>query len=252
MIVYRLISPSGKSYIGLTTRELSVRWGEHVSAWLAAKKRGGRKNKLQCAMDKYEPREWRQEILFETEDSEVLATMEVFNIIKYDTVNNGYNINPGGDLGSYGREYDDEHREALALSKKAWWDSPRADGFRQALQKRMSSDNPSKPGNIPFNKGLKHRPETIQKIAEGSKKSWDEASEERRARAGQRAFAMGKANKGHKRHAKTWLVTDPLGNKFEVQDLPTFVREKNLKYTTLVAGFQSNGYRAKKKGPEGP
>jgi predicted GIY-YIG superfamily endonuclease len=87
MIVYKLTSPSGKCYIGITSRTLEQRFNSHIAAW-----KGNRKSKLYSAFDKHPPKTWTKEVLSETATTE---TEKEF-ITKFNSIEEGYNIHFGG------------------------------------------------------------------------------------------------------------------------------------------------------------
>lgn len=91
--IYRLVSPSEKSYIGFTTRHPLDRWHEHKRY---AKR--GCKGKLYNAIRKYQPENFTLELLYRGEDTEhTLKVMESYFIEKYKAQTSlGYNLCKGG------------------------------------------------------------------------------------------------------------------------------------------------------------
>lgn len=91
-LIYKLTSPSGKSYIGMTLRTMEQRMKEHC------------RNDSKCtflvhAINKYGFNSFTQEILWEGEDART-SDMEREMINKHDTlVPNGYNLRSGGGRG---------------------------------------------------------------------------------------------------------------------------------------------------------
>lgn len=114
--IYKLTSPSGKSYIGKTSRSLIIRFREHISAWKTKKF----KSKLYNAFDKYNPSLWSKEIIFETTDKNIIYDKEDEYIKKYDTIKNGYNILLGGTKGSTGMKFKftEEHKRKISIALK--------------------------------------------------------------------------------------------------------------------------------------
>jgi group I intron endonuclease len=89
--IYSLISPSGKRYIGQTTRCIEKRFDEHCR----------RKDSLYLynAIEKYGPKSFQKEILLECEN-EMLDVHEINFIKEFNTLYpNGYNIRTGGSSG---------------------------------------------------------------------------------------------------------------------------------------------------------
>src|SRR4051812_8514626 len=102
MLIYKLISPSNKLYIGKTKYDsFNDRWRQHVTLWKKLTKTKNYKDaptKLLYAFDKYPPREWTHEILLEGYYTiEELNQKEIEAIEQYDTIAVGYNITKGGD-----------------------------------------------------------------------------------------------------------------------------------------------------------
>ena len=95
-IIYKYISPSGKCYIGQTIREKERR------TRFLNKKGKYSSLKIDSARNKYGPEAFSYEVLFkyESDNKEVLLDIlnekEVFYINEYNSVNMGYNCQPGG------------------------------------------------------------------------------------------------------------------------------------------------------------
>ncbi len=90
-LVYRALFPSGKSYIGVTTRDFETRKTEHLCHGKS------RNNKFHNAIKKYGPESILWEILIEVEESD-LSTQEIKFIQQYDAYKNGYNSTLGGEI----------------------------------------------------------------------------------------------------------------------------------------------------------
>lgn len=93
MIVYKLTSPSGKCYIGITKRPLNIRISDHKHRAIKCHSH----LKIHCAIRKYGINNFKIEILSEDGNSE----LEKYYIKKFDSIKNGYNISPGGEYGLY-------------------------------------------------------------------------------------------------------------------------------------------------------
>lgn len=131
-VVYCLISPSCKTYIGQTKRNLNKRLYEHET-------------REDCiliynAIQKYGIDNFTCEILYESDDSDKINEMETYFIKELNTLHpNGYNIRTGGVLNSkhceasrekmrqsklgsknfnFGKPRTSETREKISLSKK--------------------------------------------------------------------------------------------------------------------------------------
>lgn len=94
-LVYKHTSMrSGKSYIGITSRSMEVRWREHVTA--SAHTCYHFHNAIQL----YGSENWLHEILHTDIDTlEEAKVLEKVYIKKYDTFENGYNSTVGGSCG---------------------------------------------------------------------------------------------------------------------------------------------------------
>ena len=91
-IIYKITSPSGKSYIGQTQRSLKVRIVQHTG-------RGSSCSILKAAITKYGWQNMKTEILLEC-DNEHLPMYERHFIQAYDTFGpHGYNATSGGEVG---------------------------------------------------------------------------------------------------------------------------------------------------------
>ena len=90
--VYELIFPNGKRYIGLTRQELNKRWNNG--------KGYKRQGKISEAIKQFGWENIKKNIVKDGLSAQEGAKLEQELIKKYDTINNGYNIMKGGDLGS--------------------------------------------------------------------------------------------------------------------------------------------------------
>lgn len=117
MIVYRVSSPNGKSYIGATTFSLQQRKVKHLSA-----ARCGSKLKFHKAIRKYGDKlNW--EILAKTDCKNRAVELERLYIEKFDTLKNGYNGTLGGEgvLGLHaflGKTHSEEYKRKMSKIMK--------------------------------------------------------------------------------------------------------------------------------------
>lgn len=92
--LYKLTSPSGKSYIGITSKTFDERWSKHVEHSLGKRDNGA----LYGAMRKYGIDSFTKEVLSYSDDWSELCRMEITAIAQHSTLApNGYNISSGGD-----------------------------------------------------------------------------------------------------------------------------------------------------------
>lgn len=118
-VIYKLTSPSGKSYIGQT-----INFKERYSVYRRRKKNSIGK-RLYHALNKYNGIEnFEVEILTKViitenviELREKLKELEIFYIKEYDTFNSGYNLTIGGE-GALGRVLSEETKEKISKANK--------------------------------------------------------------------------------------------------------------------------------------
>lgn len=117
-IIYRYISPSGKSYIGQTTNEVYRR-----RMWFGKGRYTGGKSKIDRARKKYGPDNFIYEVLLRNQYSSIetatldLNKWETYYIGYYNTYKNGYNSTLGGD-GSRGYTPSVETLQKISKSLK--------------------------------------------------------------------------------------------------------------------------------------
>lgn len=169
MIIYRLISPSGKSYIGKTKFTVEKRIKTHVYNWRA--KRG--RSKLHIAFNKYAPPNisqfclenrindesvivswrsgnWIVQVVCQCSSVEELNKKERELINIYDSISNGYNLCLGGEGGS--RVCSNETRKKLSEANR---------GKRKSLEQRHRMSE--------ARKGYRPSEKTRQKMSESQK-----------------------------------------------------------------------------------
>ena len=117
-IIYRYISPSGKSYIGQTTNEVYRR-----RMWFGKGRYTGGRSKIDRARKKYGPENFTYEVLLRNQYSSIEAATldlnkwETYYIGHYDTYKNGYNSTLGGG-GSRGYTQSIETLQKISKSLK--------------------------------------------------------------------------------------------------------------------------------------
>lgn len=140
--IYRLISPSGKSYIGQTHCQFDSRWGGHLyhfNKWKAREKRTA--HKLYNAFNKYDPSLWERKILQVVETQKEADELEKKFIMEFDTLDNGYNCQAGGKIRGGSYHLSEEHKAAIAASKRGKKRAP----FSEQARKNMSAGSKGKP-----------------------------------------------------------------------------------------------------------
>lgn len=129
--IYRLIFPNNKSYIGITSRPMKRRLGEHKNQ----SKTG--KLKIHSAIQKYGFDNVQCVILMQTSNKNECYSKEVEYIAQYNTKKSGYNSSIGGERGAYGCVRSLETRKKISETKRKkpyrWRDNP------EALERRVKA-----------------------------------------------------------------------------------------------------------------
>lgn len=120
--LYKLTSPSGKSYIGITMHDTEKRLTEHVKRAFSLRARGP----LHAAIRKYGLDAFTQEILGRADEWSELCAMEKVAIETHQTLSPlGYNMTSGGDgVTGMSEEARRLHREHTSVGTKAAWADP--------------------------------------------------------------------------------------------------------------------------------
>lgn len=93
--LYRLTSPSGKSYIGITTKTAEARWAKHVEHALGKRDSGY----LYNALRKHGAESFAVETLVVADDTDYLRDLEKRAIVAFGTrYPFGYNVAGGGEM----------------------------------------------------------------------------------------------------------------------------------------------------------
>lgn len=124
---YKLTSPSGKIYHGITTQSVRRRMTGHKT-WA----RNGSKLPLHNAIRKYGFENFKLEILSETCDRDELCRLEIEAITRDNSLApNGYNVTAGGD-GTTGHVVSDEHKIAIGKRMSERWNDPNFSEMKRA------------------------------------------------------------------------------------------------------------------------
>lgn len=173
--VYILHFPNGKKYVGMTVRPFEKRFQSHITCSRNKKY----SNPVHFAINKYGPDNVGKEILFESEDAELLFLLEVETIsalkLKDITL---YNMTAGGD-GVIGYKFTDEDRAKISrsllgnkrtLGKK---DSPERIEQKRLIGLNQSKETREKIGRAGLgNKrrlGIPHSEESKEKMSQARK-----------------------------------------------------------------------------------
>ena len=140
---------SGKSYIGQTVNKPSQRWAQHWNYSKRAELTGKRLGHLNKALLKYGKDAFIYEIIEENIPKDELDAKEILAISKYDSFNNGYNLNSGGalyatnDFKSKHYALTDEHKEAISKSKKNIVPVWTKESKKILIEKKIGKNNPN-------------------------------------------------------------------------------------------------------------
>lgn len=176
-IIYSYQSPSGKFYIGQTTRENKRKWEHKNNA------ERGVKTKFYDAIRKYGYNNFIYTKIFETSSKNknnikvILDVLEEFYIGKYNSIENGYNIckGGGGTLGlkawNKGISCKDETKKKISKANKGKpsWNK----GLKATLEQRIKLSNSHK-GVISGKKGKQLTEEQRNKVSLGLKKYFED------------------------------------------------------------------------------
>jgi len=174
--IYRLTNKiNGKMYHGQTTEDDIInRWNKYKHLQCKGQK------KLYPALKKYGPENFLFEVVDTTpQDQTQLDNMEIFYIAKFDSMNNGYNCDPGGKGGKHseetkrkisnsqkGRIFSPEHIKKLSISHKGQIGYFSGKHLSEEHKRRLSK---SQQGVNHYNFGKHHSSETKLKMSTAQK-----------------------------------------------------------------------------------
>ena len=155
---------SGKPYVGMTIRALSVRWDQHCKDALVR----GYETHMARAVRKYGPDDFELVILEVCLDS-LWSIRERYWIAKLDSKNAGYNLTDGGE-GLFGYRHSKKSRQKMSIAAKGRV-------FSKIHRQRLSKARKGKPspmkgitGEQNPHFGRKRSLETCKNISESKKK----------------------------------------------------------------------------------
>lgn len=259
MIIYKLTSPSGKSYIGQTKRGLETRLHEHYTR---------DESTISKAFSKYPNLEdWDISTLCECDNQDELNEAEIEYIKMYNSYYNGYNDTLGGE--GFNKDFLTEgHKANIGTARKAYFQTNEGLEHKKILSERLKANNPSVKGTVPHNKGKKqsdymteeeiaawkqmqadreYSDEYRKKVSERSKRLWAEGVHDNRPPPSpesiQKRIDTNRKN-GFKQtdHQKqtvseaqksTYLVEWMDGTKEEVRGMKEFSDSSGIPYSTL-------------------
>jgi hypothetical protein len=212
---YKLTSPSGKSYVGFCSTEITSRWMTHRASWRRARQNGekGTCPKLYSAFDRYDPYSggWIVECVGQFETEQAALDCERETIASLNTVAEGYNLDPGGRRGRVGVALTPEHK-----AKISEWNSGKT--LSDEHKAKISASNRGKKRSEEYKLSrsvtmLGHTmlPQTRKAIVE--------------------------------KISKEWLVHTPTEEVITVKNLKTFAKEQGLTYGCLRRSNSSKQHR---------
>ncbi len=134
--LYSVTSPSGKSYIGISSKDSIARWKKHIEHSL-----GNRPGALYSAVRKYGVDQFIVKTLVVVDDWDYLCDLEKRAISAFNTFSpNGYNLTMGGE-GTVGPR-DEEFRAKVSVAQKKRFENPdqRLKATEYLLQGRSKID----------------------------------------------------------------------------------------------------------------
>jgi hypothetical protein len=124
-IIYKVTSPSGKVYIGKTTNSLEYRKGQHVRA--AFNKNSDTYHTKICRAIRRYGNLLTWEVLRDNIGGDELSREEVLAIKEFNSVEEGYNISPGGDGGNIYDKLTEKQKKIFSKKStknlKKWWNT---------------------------------------------------------------------------------------------------------------------------------
>lgn len=214
--IYKLTSPSGRSYVGFTGQTVKVRWGQH-----ARRAARGAQHPLSAAIRKYGAGGFEVETLSAHDCLEAALAAEVEAIAALDA--RRYNLSPGGEMdwaSGHARmalkrqdpEYDAAYRASLSAGVRAseahaahmpglvaagtQW---RIDNPREAWKVRNRATRVARKLNTGRPGKSEHKADTAEKISAAVKAFWANAAPsalKRRGIASRRAVTQVWAGRG--------------------------------------------------------
>jgi hypothetical protein len=275
--IYRLLSPSGKSYIGQTRQEegVEIRFKQHLALWekwkVAGQPRAGYQPKLFYAFNKHSPQTFIKEILAETDDPTQINDLEKRFITQFNSVSNGYNTQLGGQEGWANLNLSEDHKLAIGEARKQFFQSEEGRLWKEQLRERFRTNNPSKKGREAWNKGIKNpehsarlkgiptplTEEGRQRQTENMKRRWARGdfanrppmTEEHRRKIGEKAkgrpTSVLQKEAASKTHQRMFLITFPDGSQETITNLTEFAKKYNLGRSNMRSPSGSKGFKAK-------
>ena len=163
--VYKVTSPSGKIYIGITITSLKERRRLHVK-----EANSGSRLPFHAAIRKYGADNMLWEIIDTAASWEELCELERKYIAEYDSKNSGYNMTLGGE-GTYGLKHSDKWCAANSRRRRVYFQKPANRRKQSIANKKAHAENPNQAKqHSTFTKKRFTKPEEREKVAAGMRK----------------------------------------------------------------------------------
>src|SRR5271157_2988825 len=142
MIIYKITNTiNGKAYVGQSQQTLEQRWTLHKSD----AKKSYKNTHFYNAIKKYGTECWKQEILEEINDINLLNEAEMKWIEYYDTFNNGYNSTSGGENGYiFSEETKEKLRQAHLGENNHFFGKNHTEETKEKMRKPKSEETKEK------------------------------------------------------------------------------------------------------------
>jgi hypothetical protein len=217
------------------------------------------------AFDKYPPDQWIKEVVFQTSNLEEAKSKEIEFISLLDTTNRdfGYNVLVGGQTGWAGKNLSEDHKEKQSKSRISWYDTEEGKLWKEQLSQRWSNTE-NNPSTLRIGQpGFAHTEESKEKIRQA--KIGTKATEKTKKKLSDKKLSFYKSEKGqiliqkkkekrltqeekdqiskslmgHKQTdfqkesvakalSKSYLITNPEGQTFQITNLNKYCRDNNL------------------------
>jgi len=239
--IYRLTSPSGKTYIGYTGVSVKERFRQHV-----VKALNGMKHPLSSALRKYGADAFKVDTLSEHMTQAEAFLAEIEQIAAHPK---GYNLSPGGDGDSaaaraafakkledptWRAAYSKTLSEAIRnspLHKASWakfparaakWREENPEEAERIQKKATAAARLVSLGKPAWNKGVTHTPEACEKLSKSLRKFWDNVTPE---------FTAKKSASSVKGAKKQWAQRTPEERAAVGKKISETLKQKNAEMT---------------------
>lgn len=227
--LYSLQSPSGKRYIGISSKSLEDRWAKHVEHAMGKRTAGA----IYAALRKYGPENFKRETLV-VGDFDYLKELEVKAISAFGTFHpNGYNLTLGGEgtTGKRNPEQIEKHRQAQIRRYKnpeqrqkakelfAKWRDENPEAYLAAREKQKTATRKTKKTRAPKPKVIDYRshsqrtkdamnrPEVREKVLACAKARASDPNWRAKVAASKMGQGLGK------KHSEEWVSAQVAGIK---------------------------------------